>query len=466
MNDLKLNNVKNLINLVNDMLDKDFSHKTQNTEYLLKQICSQSFFSELEKKRIAHAEYFNFFDAFEPIDDDERKHSKILKRILSAKQKAIDSSGNEYYDRYVLKSFWNYFKNEFNLDIFDEYIDDDAFNRATFNLEKSIFVNNRYRFIDLVISFDNFIIPFEIKIEAEDQDNQCEDYIEYSSIRNKHAPILFYLTKNGKEPAENSIKSDSRYYKCIRLISWKNHVIEWLDYLIKDDNLDCKIKFFLQEYILILKNICEVNDMTYRDDLFDLILKDKNNLLATAEIVKNYNDLKTLCLENIMKELSNNIRLFIKENGLENEWLISEQSINWKSVRNFYSEKTWPSIAIGLTNASYKSFGFELAFEIADNGRAYTGVCELSQEKIPAKNLAHELSFVKRPSNTWCDYTYIDESNDNFKGINFKNFKGYEELMLNTEEGKKIRKEFCNTVVDQLVYYYDLLKQEPKIWKK
>lgn len=47
-----------------------------------------------------------------------------------------------------------------------------------------------------------------------------------------------------------------------------------------------------------------------------------------------------------------------------------------------------------------------------------------------------------------------------------QNFKGYEELMLNTEEGEKIRKEFCNTVVDQLVYYYDLLKQEPKIWKK
>ena len=71
------------------------------------------------------------------------------------------------------------------------------------------FIENKRKRIDLIIITNQRFIPIEVKIDADDQNNQCSDYwLEAEAYHKQHAlsesPVLYYLTPQGDFPSWKS----------------------------------------------------------------------------------------------------------------------------------------------------------------------------------------------------------------------------------------------------------------------
>ena len=91
------------------------------------------------------------------------------------------------------------------------------------------------RRIDLVISTKSRYLPFEVKIRAEDQDVQLQDYYKFAEAQAKdgqEVPCIYYLTPNKKEPSKQSRGNLTRDQ--IRLLSFEEDILRWLEKCIKE----------------------------------------------------------------------------------------------------------------------------------------------------------------------------------------------------------------------------------------
>lgn len=84
--------------------------------------------------------------------------------------------------------------------------------------EFSIDENRR---IDIVIRTKERLVPIEVKVYAEDQDNQCYDY--YQKAINSN---LFYLTRHGDFPSDYS--ANGLTDKQVTAISFSDDILNWL----------------------------------------------------------------------------------------------------------------------------------------------------------------------------------------------------------------------------------------------
>ena len=120
--------------------------------------------------------------------------------------------------------------------------------------EKSIESNRR---IDIVIKYDDIIIPIEVKIHAGDQKDQCSDYVKYA----KNAP-LYYLTIEGDKPSNDSEYESVR--DKVELVSWKT-ILKWLEVCIEKAN-ETNTQFFdvLCQYAKAVESFIEKDDALIR----------------------------------------------------------------------------------------------------------------------------------------------------------------------------------------------------------
>lgn len=100
----------------------------------------------------------------------------------------------------------------------------------------------RTRYIDLAIITSRRFIPIEVKIEADDQDTQCDDYLREAQLyTDKYAlseqPILYYLTLNGYFP-ERASATNTGYGECgdlaihqdkITKVTFRTELLPWLE---------------------------------------------------------------------------------------------------------------------------------------------------------------------------------------------------------------------------------------------
>ena len=156
--------------------------------------------------------YFNIFD-ITGISSDEVVICKLLCELL-------DPKGSHCQGDAFLRLFVN---GTLKLNFSEP-------DYTSVSVHKEYNVNRRR--IDIVIISLNYMIPIEVKIFAGDQDGQCFDY---SKIRQKSN--LYYLTLDGRLPSKNSAdglipeEKDREIigYKGLRLLSFKNDIINWLD---------------------------------------------------------------------------------------------------------------------------------------------------------------------------------------------------------------------------------------------
>ena len=143
-------------------------------------------------------------------------------------------------------------------------IPDSELERAAVSSEVYTQDNRR---IDIVIRTKNYFIAVEVKINASDSNNQCKDYYEEAKrhCRDDNAKI-FYLTPDGREPAETSRCG------CEICISFKNDVREWLLSCLNFTEIEYAfavrelIKQFLNAVASMEDNkMCEIKDLFSKD---------------------------------------------------------------------------------------------------------------------------------------------------------------------------------------------------------
>lgn len=84
-------------------------------------------------------------------------------------------------------------------------------------------IDNQRR-IDVYIETADCKIPIEVKLYADDQPDQCFDYIKYAYGANGK---LYYLSLDGHEPTMKSVKNTDLRDKVV-CISFSEHIMKWL----------------------------------------------------------------------------------------------------------------------------------------------------------------------------------------------------------------------------------------------
>lgn len=132
-------------------------------------------------------------------------------------------------------------------------------------------------------------LPIEVKIYAQDQKEQCKDYLKkakdkYSQGENAR---LCYLTIEGHLPDESSLgdMSDAERAQIIE-ISWRKDIIEWLDACVLQQNTIAKapIREVLIQFKKAVQKFTNKLEENEEMEIKDLILKSRDNLECAQKI--------------------------------------------------------------------------------------------------------------------------------------------------------------------------------------
>lgn len=163
------------------------------------------------------------------------------------------------------------------------------------------FPTDQGRRIDIVLKSNKRFIPIEVKIYASDQKEQCVHYYNYSHS-NYNAEKVFYLTPYEHTPDESS-KGDLKLGETLKLITFKEQILNWLENCEKDNsNYTPMLLVLIRELKIAIRKFCGlVENKEMNEELLKEILKNENNLeaakaICSAEKSINPNDLwKNFC---------------------------------------------------------------------------------------------------------------------------------------------------------------------------
>lgn len=206
--------------------------------------------------------------------------------------------------------------------------------------------------IDLYIQDkNNQIIIVENKIDALDQPYQLLRYHNYAE-RSKELPqekfTLLYLTPNGKKPSERSVGTNQFEYFCI---SYRTHILNWLEKCVELSARHPLIRETIQQYIINLKNILSIMDNSNKEELFKIMASNANAVVA---IVSAINDRQYVYNTFVKPKLIEFSKSKIPE-------LIFEESnlFAGKKERGFYFRmKDWKHYAIWFYAEHQGEWGF------------------------------------------------------------------------------------------------------------
>jgi len=127
------------------------------------------------------------------------------------------------------------------------------------------------RRIDFTIKSDKYYIGIEMKVNASDQKNQIKDYYKYlveeSERDNKQQVKIYYLTKFGSQPSPYSTGGEAI---AVELVSFKKHVIDWINYCQHEIRNINNLNLAFEDYKDIVKKITKQhkgNVMTISEEL-------------------------------------------------------------------------------------------------------------------------------------------------------------------------------------------------------
>jgi hypothetical protein len=131
--------------------------------------------------------------------------------------------------------------------------------------------------VDIAVSDKKNKIFIENKIYAPDQRNQLLRYKNYSDAE------IIYLTLDGKEPSDESAKNMRKdEYVCI---SYKDHILEWLEKCKKETVDYPLLRETLQQYIALVKSLTgQERSRQMSDEILNCITKDEESFSAYLSV--------------------------------------------------------------------------------------------------------------------------------------------------------------------------------------
>jgi len=231
------------------------------TNYLLQQVNTI-----IEKNEQIIEETGNSFNVFSVLNmerSEVQTHSALLYELLNIK-------GSHHQGDAYLKIFLN--------DVLE--IRDFDLDKVIVERERSINYLGR---IDMVIENPEYMFIIEMKIDAEDQENQLKRYNTYG-IRSGKKYMIYYLTLSGYEASEYSTGNAEIDYKCI---SFEKDILNWINKCIRAGKTPLlpSIRETLTQYSKLIEKITNQVDGGVKMEIKNLLLKG-NNLELAEKLVK------------------------------------------------------------------------------------------------------------------------------------------------------------------------------------
>lgn len=296
-------------------------------------------------------EDFNIFGILGMERKEVKTHSRILAELL-------DPKGSHLQGNIFLKLFIDYLNNvkinngNDNLNLLTE--DSINLNVENSNVfiekyigEKTLDTGGR---IDISIEdSEGKLICIENKIDAGEQENQLLRYHNHCRRFKKHN--LLFLTLDGKETQTLNIP-DAKIYA----ISYKKHIVEWLE-LCKKETVNLPIlRESIGQYINLIKKITnQTTNVKMAKDIVEIIADNSKNFESSKLIKENFDKavqflidkqrdcIIDLLIENnfdasdISKERSlRNDGFFLKLKNFEIENEIFELGVNFELGNNYF----------------------------------------------------------------------------------------------------------------------------------
>lgn len=104
---------------------------------------------------------------------------------------------------------------------------------------------------------------------------------------------VYYLTLDGHEPSEDSVKLSGKYPKLqdkVKCISYSVEILEWLRTIVKECYNKPSLRESIIQYIKIVENMTN-NDISIdeRKEITSLIGMNEDNLLSAKLLIDNFN---------------------------------------------------------------------------------------------------------------------------------------------------------------------------------
>jgi hypothetical protein len=387
----------------------------------------------------ANGSKFNIFSIAE-IENRETVICKVIAELLNP-------SGRHYQGDAFLRIF---VEKVLGIDSFD-------YQEAKVTTEYVIKDNRR---IDILITSRNNIIPIEVKIYADDQENQCHDYHNYFSADNRY-DNLFYLTLDGHAPSEYSASGlspiyDTEFnedneaiiigYEEINQISFKENIIEWLEECIRLPSVIniSSIREIISQLIDVLKTLTDQLEENMETSVKEIIKEREEYLKCAYDIYAAFDELKKEMVEKVFDGFDEYIR------GLYNLHRIANK-YDYKKKKG----KPSPGITYRLCSVGTN---LQLLFrvELDSSGYLFLGFYIGENDNEWVKNLLPSIDELNIParksSDMWYHWEYFDTDVDNTPNFKVPNVAFFE-LAKDGDTNKFIKD--AETKISTLLSYYN-----------
>ena len=346
---------------------------TERIEKLLKDVKEIS----NKYKTIAQATGSNF-NIFEIVNISHKE--VYMCRLLS---ELLNPKGSHYQGNIYLKLFFETLKRNYG----------DKFNlktpeNAEVLREEGI---EGCRRIDITIDDGKQYLPIEVKIYAQDQKEQCKDYLKKAKDKYNQGENarLCYLTIEGHLPDESSLGDMSEAEKeQIIEISWRKDIIEWLDTCIKHQNTVAKapIREILIQFKKAVQKFTNQLEENEKMENVKLLINNQENFKNAEKIVSAL----TSARETLWNKLCDFIKVEI-QNGCNVEAIIPN---DWNVHYKLPFEENNDFYTVACINANQTNSEISLLIVKAYNN----GKTETTQtcEKFSTSKLAGEENFNKK----------------------------------------------------------------------
>ncbi len=362
-------------------------------------------------------ENFNIFE-IASIENKEVIMCRVLGEFLNPKGK--HSQGTKYLKIFVEEILG---KKDFN------------YNNANVYLEYLIHNNRR---IDIVICDDNYFIPIEVKIDAGDQANQCDDYLKYAKNTD-----MYYLTLTGYSPSEYSFRGTNSINGVVEL-SFEDDIVNWLTKCVEDISTlkIAPIREILLQLIRTIKKLTNQLGDECGMEIKELLTKSSENMKTAVLLEKSLKESKTELLIKVFKTLEEKL----KAQGLK--VVKNDYHYEGDRTKKFYGKYTNPGICFEFRENVKPDIDMLLRIEI--DHRIFVGFMFTKSEKwetglMERKELEKILTDKVIDSSQFWPYSEYLPNGDkgtspNFRDLNDEYFKLYDDAYFNEFIDKSVKR--------------------------
>lgn len=240
------------------------------------------------------------------------------------------------------------------------------------------------------------MIIIENKINAEDGYNQLSKYAKYAQNKCPNNWRLLYLTPDGRDASEQSAGS-TKYIA----ISYRDHILPWLDKCVDIANGDCIIREFLSQFASHIKE--HITNNTMNKELVEELSENADKIAAAGEIAKAVDAARKAAIKKFVNRLAEPCNLVV----------LGELDLDLRATAGFNLVDDIENIKINI--------GFE--FEEKDYTFLFCGVCcsdvELSdaQKDELKKFVCANASDGWKTDEAWPIWKYIGKRENNYSPL-------------------------------------------------